>query len=166
MVRCKYDQCTVRDAGIFQTLQKILHSILQLQLAGNIGLGSIGIGQVGYFVLVSYGHGITAEIVFHVTADGHIVGHKWFIGSILVKALVDQADIGLRPQCLAAAFTDLRIIAVTGTVPFIAHVREGKVTSVVGGGVVVPAGRMVAEAGGLTACGEKHIDLTVAGFLQ
>ena len=117
------DAGLVGNAGLLQPLHQILQRILKLQVAGDVRLDRIRIGEIFHCGPVLGAHGIV-PVVLVMAAEGHVVGVE---GGRAVDVIVDGGfhhfKVGGRP-------VDLHVQARIRCLEVIAHVGMGDVAVV------------------------------------
>ena len=68
-----HDGCLVCNACFFQSLHQVFQCLVQLDMAAEIALGGIAVGQILDFIPVALGHTVAGPVIHQVSGEGHIV---------------------------------------------------------------------------------------------
>ena len=150
MVAGENDECVVQHAGGGKGLDQRFHGIVELDLTGDIGLGRVGIGQGLHFGTVLGGHGVAAEIVFQMAADGHVINMERRLGGVITHGFFHHLHIAFGPLG-----HDVETVAFGDVV--VAHVGMAFVAVVIGVAVVMVSVAEVALGGELIPHAEGHV---------
>ena len=110
MVGHKGDDRIIGNTGFLKLRDKALKGILQLLIAGIIGLDRVGIGHIVRYVLILHGHIVDflAESVACVAADGHVINAEGLLVDIL-----GQGDVYHLKVTGGEAATELKAVSVS-----------------------------------------------------
>ena len=132
----QYDAGLIGHARLLQPLQQVGQRVFQLQIAGDIRLHRLGIGQILHRVAVFGAHGVV-PVVLVVTAEGHVIGVEGFSAvEVVVHGGLHHLQIGGGP-------VDLYIQPGVRRLEGIAHVGVGDVPVVEIADIVVIAPGLV-----------------------
>ena len=133
----QYDAGLIGHARLLQPLQQVGQRVFQLQIAGDIRLHRLGIGQILHRVVVLGAHGVV-PVVLIVAAEGHVIGvERLPAAEVVVHGGLHHLQIGGGP-------VDLYIQPGVRRLEGIAHVGVGDVPVVEIADIVVIAPGLVA----------------------
>ena len=136
MVIGQDDAGLVGNASFLQPLHQVLQCVFQLQIAGNVRLHRLRIGQIFHRVSVFGAHGVV-PVVLIVAAEGHVIGVEGLpAAEVVVHGGLHHLQIGGGP-------VDLYIQPGVRRLEGIAHVGVGDVPVVEIADIVVIAPGLV-----------------------
>ena len=150
MVVGQDDAGLVGNASLLQPLHQVLQCVFQLQIAGNVRLHRLRIGQIFHRVAVFGAHGVV-PVVLVVTAEGHVIGVEGF------SAVDVVAHGGLHHLQIGGGPVDLHGQTGIRRLECVAHVGVGDVPVVEIPDVVVIAPGLIAHALERIAQAERQI---------
>ena len=144
------DAGLVGNASLLQPLHQVLQCVFQLQIAGNVRLHRLRIGQIFHRVAVFGAHGVV-PVVLVVTAEGHVIGVEGFSAvDVVIYGGLHHLQVGGWPVDLHGQTRIRRLERV-------AHVGVGDVPVVEIPDVVVIAPGLIAHALERIAQAERQI---------
>ena len=150
MVVGQGDAGLVGNASLLQPLHQVLQRVFQLQIAGDVRLHRLGIGQVLHRVAVFGAHGVV-PVILVVAAEGHVIGVKGFSAvDVVVHRGLHHLQIGGGP-------VDLHVQTGIRRLEGIAHVGVGDVSVVEIPDVVVIGPGLIAHVLERIAQAERQV---------